>query len=55
MAAIMVISLKEKDLKLLDKAAKEKTRTRSSYIQMLFAKYLQQNSKKIKKKEKEND
>jgi metal-responsive CopG/Arc/MetJ family transcriptional regulator len=49
--AVMVISLKEKEVELLDKAAQEETRTRSGYIQHIFTKYL---SKKIKKKENDN-
>jgi metal-responsive CopG/Arc/MetJ family transcriptional regulator len=48
--AVMVISLKEKEVELLDKAAQEETRTRSGYIQHIFTKYLQNNSKKKKEK-----
>jgi metal-responsive CopG/Arc/MetJ family transcriptional regulator len=55
--AIMVISFNENDIELLDKAAKEEARSRSSYIQMIFTKYLQNNSshKKLKSKKEHNN
>jgi metal-responsive CopG/Arc/MetJ family transcriptional regulator len=45
----MVIDLSLTDLELLDKKAKEETRSRSGYIQLILKQYLQKRNEKNEK------